>query len=53
MDNKKNYRWVSAINRVLGIKTILLEERGHDYTLSLNKQSQDIKFILDLAKGQR
>ena len=53
MDNKKNYHWVSAINRVLGIKTILLVEKGHDYALFLDERSQDIEFILNLAKGQR
>ena len=52
-DSKKNYSWVSAINRILGIKTILLVEGDHDYMLLLNERPQDIKFILNLAKEQR
>lgn len=50
MDNKKNYHWVSAINKVLGIKTILLVEKEHDYALFLDGRPQEIKLILDLAK---
>lgn len=49
MDNKKNYSWVSAINRILGIKTILLVQKGYDYRLFLDERSRNIKFILDLA----
>ena len=50
MDNRKNYSWVSAINRVSGIKTILLIEEGLNYKLFCDKKPQKIKFILDLAK---
>lgn len=53
MDNRKNYCWVSAINRLLGIRTILLVEGKYDYLLFLDKKQQDIKCILNLAKTQR
>lgn len=52
MDSKKNYPWVSALNRVLGQKTLLLTENGQDYQLFLDERAQDIKSILDLTKGQ-
>ena len=50
MDNKKNYPWVRAINRIFGIKTILLVEKGHDYTLFSDERPKDIESILSLAK---
>lgn len=53
MDSEKNYSWVSGINRIFRIKTILLIKKGHDYTLFLNEKPQNISFILDLVKEQR
>ena len=50
MDSRKNYPWISRINRVLGIRTILLVEKEHDYALFLDGSPQEIKLILDLAK---
>ena len=49
MDNRKNYHWVSTLNRIFGIKTILVVEKGHDYRLFLDGKPQDIKFVLNLA----
>lgn len=53
MDSKKNYPWVRTINRILGIKALLLVEKDHDYKLFLDEREQSIKLILDLAEEQK
>ena len=53
MDSKKNYPWVSRLNRVLGQKTFLLMETGQDYQLFLGELAQDIHSLLDLANDKR
>lgn len=53
LDNYKNYLWISALNKFLGIKTVLLKQEGHIYSLSLNGEAKDINFILTLAEKKR
>ena len=50
MDNRKNYHFVSALNRIFGIKTILVVEKGHDYRLFSGEEPKDRESILGLAK---